>query len=106
MKKFIILPVLVPSLVFCNDDAQFDVEGIELNVPGTTSQGTKSPRGYINDKGYDDFLQNPPERSTEAGGTVTEDDGDDTYTEGLYGEQYDDKGPDDSVYDRDDSFVR
>lgn len=112
MKKFIVLPILVPSilvpsLVFCNDDdSAFDVEGIELNVPGTVSQETKSPHGYMDDKGYDDFLQRPPVQSTEASGTTTDEDGDDQYESGLYGEQYDDQDLDDSVYDRDDSVIR
>lgn len=106
MKKFIVLFGLAPSLLFCSDDAQFDVVGVEVDTPGTTESRTKLRHENWDDKGYDDFLQKPIEQTAAASGTLVDQDGDDQYSSNMYGNQYDDQEVDDSVYDRDDSKIR
>ncbi|MBS0638095.1 MAG: hypothetical protein JSS12_11350 [Verrucomicrobia bacterium] len=85
MKHFMIWPILVPAIAFCQDDVVYHDE-VDTNV---SSVGWSSG-GSWNTKDHDDFLQMPSE--TSSGGTVLTVDGtitDQTGDGDIYDAEYD-----------------
>jgi len=110
MKNFIIWPILVPALAFCNDETPLTSpieRGIELDVPGTNRHETIMQHGRSTDFS-DDFLSEPaPMPSVSLEGTITDMDDDDTYCGGCCTcDDYDGQDVDDSALDTDDSQMR
>lgn len=79
MKHYIIWPILVPAIAFCQDEQ-------ELTMSGTVTQETHSSGGSWDTTDFDSFLQQPPAPpSVHIEGTVTDEGNSD-----LYDDRYDD----------------